>query len=121
MFGIPTCKEVFEKRHQSEELSTIGKLSRHFHMAICKNCRNFDKSMKLVEAKMKDSLRAKSMQERGVLAAGLLVLMELGNTLDDMNICKIFLEVILIYFNTTYEVMEIVLERKPLFKTSNTT
>ena len=63
MFGIPTCKEVFEKRHQSEELSTIGKLSRHFHMAICKNCRNFDKSMKLVEAKMKDSLRAKSMQD----------------------------------------------------------
>ena len=59
MFGIPSCKEVFDKRHQVESFSTLQLIKYKIHMSICKNCQHFNKTMDLIEEKMKQSIDKK--------------------------------------------------------------
>ena len=60
MFGLPTCKEVFEKRYEVEDYSAMKKLKYKIHIAMCKNCQNLLGTMKLMEDSMTESMKDKS-------------------------------------------------------------
>jgi len=54
--GMPTCKEVFSKRYNMEEMSFTKKMMTMVHMSMCKNCQNFQATMDLLEQKMKQTM-----------------------------------------------------------------
>lgn len=60
--GIPTCKDVFDKRFEADELSFSKKLMRKLHISMCKNCQNFQATMQVIEDKMKTTLNNRASQ-----------------------------------------------------------
>ena len=54
--GIPTCKDVFDKRHEREDLPLYTKLMHRLHIAMCSNCQKFLKVMNKVEVEMEQQL-----------------------------------------------------------------
>ena len=60
MFGLPTCKEVFEKRYEVEDYSAMKRLKYKIHIAMCKNCQNLIGSMKVMEDSMTEAMKDKT-------------------------------------------------------------
>ena len=58
MFGIPTCKEVFEKQQHLDSLSTFQKIRVKAHLFICKNCQHYHDSLELMQKTMINSLKS---------------------------------------------------------------
>lgn len=60
MFGLPTCKEVFQDKHKIEKLPLHKKLARHVHLLVCRNCQHFLSTMNVIEDTMKASFKEKA-------------------------------------------------------------